>query len=128
MKYVEPLKTLNCGVGGDRVPSGLWQAQNLPVILGLKNAVILGEINRLFLDLPEDIADGIIEIVQTFQCSCNSINIAIGGILPRDSSWSINRVLIKEINEIPSHSLYTSATIVFGLLQVVYFTQTSFFG
>ena len=126
MKYVEPLKTLNCGVGGDRVQSVLWQV--LHVILSLKNAIILGEINNLFLDSPEDIADSIIEIVQTFQCSCNSINIAIGGIIPRDSSWSINRVLIKEINEIPSNSLYTSATIVFGLLQVVYVTQTSFFG
>ena len=38
--------------------------------------------------------------MQTFQSSYNSINIAIGGILPRDGSWSINRVLIKEINQI----------------------------
>ena len=32
MKYLEPLKTLHCGIGGDRVPNILWRAQNLPVI------------------------------------------------------------------------------------------------
>ena len=30
----------------------------------------------------------------------NSIDIAVGGIFPRDASWSINRVLIKKGNEI----------------------------
>ena len=54
----------------------------------------------MFQDSPEDIANGVIEIVQTFQSKDISINIAIGGILPHDASWSINRVLIKEVNEI----------------------------
>ena len=54
----------------------------------------------MFQDSPEDIADGIIEILQTFQSKYNSINIAIGGILPHDASWSFNWVLIKEVNEI----------------------------
>ena len=28
-KYLEPLRTLNCDIGGDRVQNVLWQAQNL---------------------------------------------------------------------------------------------------
>ena len=75
-------------------------ARNLPVISSLKNVVILCGTNNLFQDLPEDIADGLIEIVETFQSKYNSIIIAIGGILPRDASWLINRVFIKEVNEI----------------------------
>ena len=59
-------------------------------------------------DSPEDIADGIIEIAQTFQSSYNLINIAIGGILPRDASWSINRVLIKEVNQILNAECFKS--------------------
>ena len=55
---------------------------------------------NLFQDSPEGFADGIIEITETFHSNYNSINIAISGILPRDASWSINRVLIKEDNEI----------------------------
>ena len=41
-----------------------------------------------------------IEIAQTSQSKYNSINIVVGGILPRDASWSIDQVLIKEVNEI----------------------------
>ena len=54
----------------------------------------------MFQDSHADIADGVIEIAETFQFKYNSINIAIGGILPCDASWSINRVLIKEVREI----------------------------
>ena len=99
MKYLEPLKTLNCGIIGDRIQNILWQAQILPVISSLKNIVLCGT-NSLFQDSPEDIADGIVEIAQSFQSSYNSINIPIGGILPRDASCSINGVLVKEVNQI----------------------------
>ena len=44
----------------------LRRAQNFPVILSLKNVVILCGTNKLFQDSPEDIADGIIEIARTF--------------------------------------------------------------
>ena len=99
-KYLEPLKTLNCGIGGDRIQNVLWWAQNLPIISSLKNVVMLCGTNNLLQDSPEDIADGVIEIVETFQTKYNSINIAIGGILPHDASWSINWVLIKKVNKI----------------------------
>ena len=54
----------------------------------------------MFQDSPKDITDGTIEIVQTFQSNYNSVNIFIGGILPCDASWSINWVLIKDVNKI----------------------------
>ena len=72
--------------------------QNL--ISSLKNVVILCGTNDLFQDSHEDIADGIVEIAQSFQSSYNSIDIATGGILSRDASWSINWVLIKKVNQI----------------------------
>ena len=46
------------------------------------NVVILCGTNNLFQDSPENIALGIIEIAQTFKSNYNSINIAIGSILP----------------------------------------------
>ena len=70
----------------------------------------------MFQDSPEDIADGIIEITQAIQSKYNSVNIAIVGILPRDASWSINRVLIKGVNEILkakcSKSFFTTVTYI----------------
>ena len=47
-KYLEALKTLNCGIGGDRVQNVLWRAQNLSVVSSLKNVVILCGTNNLF--------------------------------------------------------------------------------
>ena len=99
-KYLEPLKTLNCGIGGDRSQNVLWRSQNLPVISSYKNVVVLCGTNNLFQDSLEDIADGVIEIAETFQSKYNSINIVIGSILLCDASWSINQVLFKEVNEI----------------------------
>ena len=99
-KYLKPLKTLNFGLGRDRVQNVLWRTQNLRVISSLKNVVILYGINYLLQESPEHIADSIIEIAETFQSSYNSINNPIGGILPSDTSWSINRVLIEEVNGI----------------------------
>ena len=87
-KYLEPLKTLNCGIRGDRGQNVLWQAHNLPVISSLKNVVILCGTNNLFQDSPKDIADGVIEIMEICHSKYNSVNIAIVGILPRDPSWS----------------------------------------
>ena len=99
-KYLEPLKTLKCGIGGDWVQNFLWRDQNPPVIPSLKNVVILCGANNLFQDSPVDIVDGFVEIAQSFQSTYNSINIVICGILLRDGSWSINQVLIKEVNKI----------------------------
>ena len=125
-KYLEPLKTLNCGIGGDSVQNVLCQAQNLPVISSLENVVILCGTNNLFQDSPEDIADGVLEIAETFQSKYNSINIAISGILPRVARWSINRVLIPMKN-VSGCSSCISAMIVVGLLQMAHLTQTSSF-
>ena len=85
-KYLEPLKTLNFGIPGDRVHNVLWRAQNPSFTSTIKNAVILCGTDNLFQDSTENIADGLIEIVQTFQSNYHSIHIAIDGILCRDAS------------------------------------------
>ena len=65
----------------------------------VRNVVILSGTNNLHLDAPEGIADGIIEIGSTFKRLYTNI-VFICGILPRDCYWSINRVYIKDVNEI----------------------------
>ena len=113
-KYLKPLKTLNFGLGRDRVQNVLRWAQNLRVISSRKNVVILYGINYLFQESPEQVADSIIEIVETFQSSYNSINNPIGGILPSDASWSINQVLIEEVNGILKAKYFNSFFIYIG--------------
>ena len=81
----------------------------------------------MFQDSPEDIVDGIVEIVQTFQSSYKSINIVIGSIiLPRDASWSINQVFIKEVNHILKAKCSKSLFIYIGYDSCWIFANGSF--
>ena len=108
-KFLKPLKALNCGVGGDKIQHILWRALNLPVSLNLKNVVVLCGTNDLLLDSPKDIADGILEIARSFEINYSCVNVIICGILPRDNSWSVNRVSIKKVNQIQKLKCYKSS-------------------
>ena len=55
-KFLNPLKALNCGIGGDRTEHALWRALNLPVFSRLKDIVVLCGTNNLPLDSPKDIS------------------------------------------------------------------------
>ena len=66
----------------------------------VRNVVILCGTNNRHLVAPEDIADSIIEIGSTFKRLYTNVNVFICGILSRDCYWSINRVYIKDVNEI----------------------------
>ena len=46
-KFLKPLKTLNCGIGGGRIQHVLWLALNLSASQNLKNVVVLCETNNL---------------------------------------------------------------------------------
>ena len=91
---------MNCGIGGDRIQHVLWRALNLPASPDLKNVVVLCGTNDLLLGSPKDIADGILEIARSFEINYSCVNVIICGILPRDDSWSVNRVSIKKVNQI----------------------------
>ena len=91
---------MNCGVGGNRIRHVLWRALNLSISLNLKNNVVLFGTNNLLLDSSKDIADGIFEIARSLEINYSCVNVIICGILPRDDSWSVNRVSIKKVNQI----------------------------
>ena len=91
-KILKPLKTLNHGIGGDRIQHVLWHALNLPVFSNLKNVVLCG--NNIIVVLC------ILEIARSFETNYSYINVVIFGILPHDYSWSVNWLSIKEVNQI----------------------------
>ena len=65
----------------------------------MSKIVILCGTNNIFNDSPYDIVDGIIKIASTFEKIYPNSSIYISGLLPRDESWSVNRVTIDEINK-----------------------------
>ena len=78
---MQPLKALNCGIGGDKVQHVLWRTHNLPVRALRSSYFMWYNLNQ---DSPEDITDGIKEVASTFKSKYGSISILICGILARD--------------------------------------------
>ena len=78
----------------------LWRTKNLLIPPSLKNVVVLCGTNNLFTDSPLDIADCIVNIGSCLREKSSSVNVFICGLIPRDESWSVNRVLIKDFNRI----------------------------
>ena len=91
---------MNCGIGDDRIQHCLWRAQIPPASQNLKIVVVLYGTNNLLLNSPKYIADGILETTRSFEMNYSCVNVIICGILPRDYSWSVNRVSIKRVNQI----------------------------
>ena len=100
--YFAQINALNLGIGGDRVENVLWQAIDLPLPLSVKNVVILCRTN-ISIHTPRDIADCIISIGSILQNKSSGINVSICGLIPCDDGWSVNRILINEVNEILKH-------------------------
>ena len=99
-EYFTPINALNLGIGGDRVENVLWRAMDLPLPSSVKNVVILCGTNNIPIDTPRDIADCIISIGSIFQKKSSGIDVSVCGLIRRDESWSVNRGLINEVNEI----------------------------
>ena len=74
VKFLQLLRALNCGNGGDKVQHVLWRSHNLPVVKSVKKVVLCGT-NNLNQNPPEDITDGIIEVANTFKSKYDSISI-----------------------------------------------------
>ena len=107
-EFLKPRKALNCGLGGNGIQHVLWRALNLPVFSNLKKVVLCGT-NNLLPDLPKNIADGILEIARSFKTNYSCVNVIICVIQPRDNSWSVNRVSIKDVNQIFKFRCYESS-------------------
>ena len=77
-----------------------WQAKNLVIPTWLKNVVLLCGTNKLFTDSLMNIAEFIVNIGSCLRKKSSIINVFICGMIPRDESWSANRVLMKNFNRI----------------------------
>ena len=91
---------INLGISGDRVENVLWRARDIPFLPSLKNVVILCSTNNVNKDSPYDIAQGLIAIGSVFKNQSSNPNIFICGLLPCDESFSINRFIINEVNDL----------------------------
>ena len=77
-----------------------WQTKNPVVPPSLKNMVLLCGTSSLFTGSPLDIGDCVVNIGSCLHRKSSSVNVFVCGLIPRDESCSVNRVLIKGVNRI----------------------------
>ena len=98
-RYFTLLKSLNSGIGEDRLEFiALASHESTPKLL--KNAVIFCGTDNIFKDFCMDIADCIVNIDSCLRDESSNINVFIYKLISRYESWSVNTVLIKEVNRI----------------------------
>ena len=91
---------MNLGIRGGRVKNALWGAINLPLPSSVKNVVILCGTNNIIIDTSHVIANCILSIGSIFQKKSSAIKVIVSGLILRDESWSVNRILINEVNKV----------------------------
>ena len=96
--FFSPLKTVNCGVGGDKTQHVPWRAREMYIPPTVKYIVVQVGTNNLNSDTSRDISEGIMSIASILQEKSPLAQIIITGLLPRDLNWSDRRRKIDEIN------------------------------
>ena len=80
----------------------MFYGKPLPLLLSVKNVAILCGTNNIPIDTPHDIVDCIISIASIFQKKSSGTNVSVCGLILHEC-WSVNRVIINEVNEILNH-------------------------
>ena len=84
---------INLGISEDRVENILWHSRNIPFLPSLQNVVTLLTTNNV-------IVQGLITIGSVFKNQSSNPNIFIYGILSRDESFSVSRLIINKANDL----------------------------
>ena len=93
-------KFINLGISGDRVENILSRARDILLPPSLKNVAVRCGTNNIDNDPTHDIVEGLIAISSVFKNNSSNSNIFICGIFPRNKSFSINRLIIDEVNNL----------------------------
>ena len=102
-EYLAPINGLNSDIEGDRVKNILLWVIDLLLSFSVKNNVILCQTNNIPIDTPcetASLADCIVSIGLIFRKKSNGVYFSVCGLIPLDECWSVNRLLINEVNEI----------------------------
>ena len=93
-------RLISLGISEDRVENILWRSRNIPFLPSLQNVVTLLTTNNINKDTPYVIVQGLITIGSVFKNQSSNPNIFIYGILSRDESFSVSRLIINKANDL----------------------------
>ena len=91
---------INLGISGDRAENVLWRVCDISWQQATLSVIVHCSTNNVDQNKPEDIAEGVMRIAETFTKNQAKITTIITGTLPRDNTYSFRQVKINETNNI----------------------------
>ena len=97
--FILKYKTVNPGIGGDRIKNVLWRINDIVLPKSIRSVVIHCGTNNINTSSSDEISVGVVTIARSFSHCYPNIELIVSGLLPRDIHWSARRVKINESNE-----------------------------
>ena len=91
---------INLGISGDCIENVLWRAQDISLQQTTLFVIIHCGTNNVDQSKPDDIAEGVMKIAETFSKNQPKITTIVTGMLPRDKTYSFRWAKIDEANNI----------------------------
>ena len=92
-------KTVNLGIGGDRMQNVLWCIKDIVLPKSIRSVVIHYGTNNIDTSSSDEISAGVVTIARSILHRYPNIEIIVSGLLPRDIHWSTRRIKINETND-----------------------------
>ena len=97
--FILQYKTVNLGIGGDRIENVLWRINDIVLPKSIRSVVIHCGTNNIDTSSSDEISVGVVTISRSIFHRYPNIEIIVSGLLPRDIHWSTRRVKINETND-----------------------------
>ena len=97
--FILQYKTVNLGIGGDRIENVLWRINDIVLPKSIRSVVIHCRTNNINTSSSDEISVGVVTITSFIFHRYPNIEIIVSGLLPRGIHWSTRRVKINETND-----------------------------
>ena len=97
--FILQYKTVNLGIGGDRIENVLWRMNDIVLPKSVRSVVIHCGTNNIDTSSSDEISVGVVTIARSIFHRYPNIKIIVSGLLPRNIYGSTRRVKINETSD-----------------------------
>ena len=97
--FILQYKTVNLGIGGDRIENVLWRISDIVLPKSVRSVIIHCGTNNIDTSSSDEISVGVVTIARSIFHRYPNIKIIVSGLLPRNIYGSTRRVKINETSD-----------------------------
>ena len=96
--FILRYKTINLGIGGDRIENVLRRINNVVLPKSIRSVVIHCGTKNINTSSSDEIVLGVATLARSISQCYPNIEVIVSGLLPRDIHWSTRSIKINETN------------------------------